>query len=59
MTLTANIKFAHRLSLAPMLDWTDRDFRYLCRIISKHTLLYTEMITTGALLHGDHQRFLA
>ena len=59
MTLTANIKFAHRLSLAPMLDWTDRDFRYLCRLISKHTLLYTEMITTGALLHGDHQRFLA
>ncbi|ODN66403.1 tRNA dihydrouridine(20/20a) synthase DusA [Methylophaga muralis] len=59
MTLTTNIKFAHRLSLAPMLDWTDRDFRYLCRLISKHTLLYTEMITTGALLHGDHQRFLA
>lgn len=58
MTLTANIKFAHRLSLAPMLDWTDRDFRYLCRLISKHTLLYTEMITTGALLHGDHSRFL-
>jgi len=59
MTLTAKIKFAHRLSLAPMLDWTDRDFRYLCRLISKHTLLYTEMVTTGALLHGDHQRFLA
>ncbi|HAO25812.1 MULTISPECIES: tRNA dihydrouridine(20/20a) synthase DusA [unclassified Methylophaga] len=59
MTLTANIKFAHRLSLAPMLDWTDRDFRYLCRLISRHTMLYTEMVTTGALLHGDYQRFLA
>lgn len=59
MTLTPDIKFAHRLSLAPMLDWTDRDFRYLCRLISRHTLLYTEMVTTGALLHGDHQRFLA
>ena len=58
MTLTANIKFAHRLSLAPMLDWTDRDFRYLCRLISKHALLYTEMVTTGALLYGDHIRFL-
>lgn len=58
MALTTNIKFAHRLSLAPMLDWTDRDFRYLCRLISKHTLLYTEMVTTGALLHGDHLRFL-
>lgn len=59
MTLTTKIKSAHRLSLAPMLDWTDRDFRYLCRLISKYTMLYTEMITTGALLHGDHQRFLA
>lgn len=42
-----------------MLDWTDRDFRYLLRLISKHTLLYTEMVTTGALIHGDRQRFLA
>ncbi|WP_416240458.1 tRNA dihydrouridine(20/20a) synthase DusA [Methylophaga sp. OBS3] len=41
-----------------MLDWTDRDFRYLCRLLSRHTLLYTEMVTTGALLHGDTQRFL-
>lgn len=42
-----------------MLDWTDRDFRYLLRLISKHSLLYTEMVTTGALIHGDRQRFLA
>jgi tRNA-dihydrouridine synthase A len=42
-----------------MLDWTDRDFRYLLRLISKHTLLYTEMVTTGALIHGNRERFLA
>lgn len=58
MTLTTELAFAHRLSLAPMLDWTDRDFRYLCRLISKHSLLYSEMVTTGALLHGDQRRFL-
>lgn len=42
-----------------MLDWTDRDCRYLLRLISRHCLLYTEMVTTGALIHGDRQRFLA
>jgi tRNA-dihydrouridine synthase A len=41
-----------------MLDWTDRHCRYLLRLISRHTLLYTEMITTGALIHGDRERFL-
>ena len=41
-----------------MLDWTDRHCRYLHRLLSKHTLLYTEMITTGALLHGDVARHL-
>jgi len=48
----------HRISIAPMLDWTDRYFRYFARLISRHTLLYTEMVTTGALLHGDRARFL-
>ncbi len=47
-----------RLSVAPMLDWTDRHCRYFLRLISRHTLLYSEMITTGALLHGDRERFL-
>jgi len=42
-----------------MLDWTDRHCRYLLRLISRHTLLYTEMVTTGALLKGDRARFLA
>ncbi len=41
-----------------MMDWTDRHCRYFHRLISKETLLYTEMITTGALIHGDHERFL-
>jgi tRNA-dihydrouridine synthase A len=40
-------------AVAPMLDWTDTHCRYLMRLISRHTLLYTEMVTTGALLHGD------
>ncbi|MFW5451659.1 MAG: tRNA dihydrouridine(20/20a) synthase DusA [Methylophagaceae bacterium] len=53
------LKQAHRLSVAPMLDWTDRDFRYFVRLISKHCLLYTDMVTTGALIHGDSERFLA
>ncbi len=47
-----------RLSIAPMLDWTDRYCRYFLRLISRHTLLYTEMVTTGAILHGDRARFL-
>lgn len=49
----------HRLSVAPMMDWTDRFDRYFLRLISRRTLLYTEMITTGALIHGDADRFLA
>ena len=58
LIVNTELKFAHRLSVAPMLDWTDRDFRYLCRLLSRHTMLYTEMVTTGALLHGDAARFL-
>ena len=41
-----------------MMDWTDRHYRYFARLISRHTLLYTEMVTTGALIHGDRERFL-
>ncbi len=41
-----------------MLDWTDRYCRYFLRLISKHVVLYTEMVTTGALLHGNRARFL-
>ena len=41
-----------------MMDWTDRHCRFFLRLLSRHTLLYTEMVTTGALLNGDAQRFL-
>ncbi len=47
-----------RLAIAPMLDWTDRFYRYFARQITRRTWLYTEMVTTGALIHGDASRFL-
>ncbi|MBV7298925.1 tRNA dihydrouridine(20/20a) synthase DusA [Enterovibrio paralichthyis] len=48
----ANKYAANRFSIAPMLDWTDRHCRYFHRILSKNALLYTEMVTTGAIIHG-------
>jgi tRNA-dihydrouridine synthase A len=48
-----------KLSVAPMMDWTDRHCRYFHRLLTRHTRLYTEMVTTGALLHGDVPRHLA
>jgi len=48
-----------RVSVAPMMDWTDRHCRSFHRILTRHTWLYTEMVTTGALLHGDVARHLA
>ncbi len=47
-----------KLSVAPMMDWTDRHCRYFHRLLSHHALLYTEMVTTGALIHGDVPRHL-
>ena len=44
--------------VAPMMDWTDRHCRYFHRQLSEHALLYTEMVTTGALVYGDKERFL-
>jgi tRNA-dihydrouridine synthase A len=49
---------AHRFSVAPMMDWTDRHCRVLHRTLSSKALLYTEMVTTGAVIHGDRQRLL-
>jgi len=49
----------HRLCVAPMMDWTDRHDRYFLRLISRHTRLYTEMVTTGAILHGDRNYLLS
>ncbi|WP_432474310.1 tRNA dihydrouridine(20/20a) synthase DusA [Amphritea sp. HPY] len=44
--------------VAPMMEWTDRHCRYFHRLISQNAVLYTEMVTTGALIHGDTERFL-
>lgn len=49
---------SRRFTVAPMLDWTDRFYRRFAREISRHAWLYTEMVTTGALIHGDRERFL-
>lgn len=48
----------YRFAVAPMMDWTTSDYRVFARLLSKRALLYTEMITTGALLFGDRDRFL-
>lgn len=48
-----------RLSIAPMMDWTDRHCRFFHRRFTRRALLYTEMITTGAVLHGEPERLLA
>ena len=48
-----------RLSVAPMMDWTDRYDRFFLRLITRRTLLYTEMVPSGAILHGERDRFLA
>ena len=53
-----DMKDGWRLSVAPMMDWTDRHCRFFHRLLSRHTRLYTEMVTTGALLHGDVPRHL-
>jgi tRNA-dihydrouridine synthase A len=49
----------HRLSVAPMMDRTDRHFRYFMRQITHRTMLYTEMVTSAAILHGDRHRLLS
>ena len=48
----------HLVSVAPMMDYTDRHFRYFLRQISRRVLLYTEMITCAAIVHGDRQKLL-
>jgi tRNA-dihydrouridine synthase A len=49
---------ARRFSIAPMMDWTDRHCRYFHRLLTRRALIYTEMITTGAVLHGDRARLI-
>ncbi len=58
--MTANAaRQAARLSVAPMMDWTDRHCRHLHRLLSRHALLYTEMVTAAAVIRGDRERLLA
>ncbi len=54
----SSISLAARLSVAPMIDWTDRQCRGFHRLLSRRALLYTEMITAPAILHGDRERLL-
>jgi tRNA-dihydrouridine synthase A len=50
--------FEHKFSIAPMMDWTDRNCRFFHRLLTRRALIYTEMITTGAVIHGDRARLL-
>jgi tRNA-dihydrouridine synthase A len=56
--MTMQDSMDRRLSVAPMMDWTDRHCRYFHRLLAPSALLYTEMLTTGAILHGDRDRLL-
>src|SRR5215813_6724774 len=56
---TAQHARRHRFCVAPMMEWTDRHCRFFHRLLTRRALIYTEMITTGAVLHGDRARLLA
>ena len=60
MTINKNIENTQspRISVAPMMDWTTKDYRFFARLFNPNVILYTEMVTTGALMHGDVQRHL-
>ena len=61
MTINENIENTQspRISVAPMMDWTTRDYRFFARLFNPNIILYTEMVTTGAILFGDAARHLA
>jgi tRNA-dihydrouridine synthase A len=52
------MKLNRRFCVAPMMEWTDRHCRYFHRLLTRHALIYTEMLTTGAVLHGNRTRLL-
>ncbi len=56
--LKEKLKSSARLSVAPMMDWTDRHCRHLHRLLSRRALLYTEMVTAPAVIHGDRDKLL-
>src|SRR3569833_2716441 len=51
-------ELGHRLTVAPMMDWTDSRCRVFHRALTRRAKLYTEMLTTGAVIHGDRERLL-
>src|ERR1700694_5711065 len=57
--ITARALVSHRFCIAPMMEWTDRHCRFFHRLLTRRALLYTEMITTGAVICGDRVRLLA
>jgi tRNA-dihydrouridine synthase A len=58
MPVTSPLTVRWRFSVAPMMDWTDRHCRFFHRLLSRRALLYSEMVTTGAVIHGDRVRLL-
>lgn len=58
MTMEQVLTAGHKISVAPMMDWTDRHDRFFLRLITRYSLLYTEMLTTGAVIHGDRTHLL-
>ena len=60
MTINKNIENTQspRISVAPMMDWTTKDYRYFARLFNPNVVLYTEMVTTGAIIYGDAKRHL-
>jgi len=56
--MTHDLNTARRFSVAPMMDWTDRHCRYLHRLLTRRALLFTEMVTSAAIVHGDRERLL-
>jgi tRNA-dihydrouridine synthase A len=55
----ASSAISRRISVAPMMEWTDRHCRFFHRLLTRRALLYTEMLTTAAIIHGDRNRLLA
>ncbi len=56
--LTETLRESRRFSVAPMMDWTDRHCRFLHRLLTKRALLFTEMVTSAAIVHGPRERLL-
>src|SRR6185295_18243462 len=59
LAMTTGCMLHTRFSIAPMMDWTDRHCRVFHRLMTRRARLYTEMLTTGAIIHGDRARLLA